>query len=239
MAVIAVSGTVTHRYHAERGLLRLAVELEGDDRSSVVDDSVAVHNRVTERATTLRRQGAATWWTARSVSVGVVSEPSAADGTRASSVRYRTRSTIEVRFQDFTALADWVGELAHVEGVTIEGVEWSLGHARRAEVEQDARLAAVADAVARASDYADALGLGAPELQAVYEPGLRPGEGGAGGVPFMASRSLIVAVTSMSSGCRSNTTEPESSRVEPAISEREAMKGTPPAPPSPGRSPGS
>jgi uncharacterized protein YggE len=218
MAVIAVSGTVTHRYHAERGLLRLAVELEGDDRSSVVDDSVAVHNRVTERATTLRRQGAATWWTARSVSVGVVSEPSAADGTRASSVRYRTRSTIEVRFQDFTALADWVGELAHVEGVTIEGVEWSLGHARRAEVEQDARLAAVADAVARASDYADALGLGAPELQAVYEPGLRPGEGGAGGVPFRASRSLMAGSTLDDSGSVVFDLQPDDIEVTATIS---------------------
>jgi uncharacterized protein YggE len=218
MAVIAVSGTVTHRYHAERGLLRLAVELEGDERSSVVDDSVAVHNRVTERATALRRQGAATWWTARSVSVGVVSEPSATDGTRASSVRYRTRSTIEVRFQDFTALADWVGELAHVEGVTIEGVEWSLGHARRAEVEQDARLAAVADAVARASDYADALGLGAPELQAVYEPGLRPGEGGAGGVPFMASRSLMAGSTLDDSGSVVFDLQPDDIEVTATIS---------------------
>jgi uncharacterized protein YggE len=218
MAVIAVSGTVTHRYHAERGLLRLAVELEGDDRSSVVDDSVAVHNRVTERATALRRQGAATWWTARSVSVGVVSEPSAADGTRASSVRYRTRSTIEVRFQDFTALADWVGELAHVEGVTIEGVEWSLGHARRAEVEQDARLAAVADAVARASDYADALRLGAPELQAVYEPGLRPGEGGAGGVPFMASRALMARSTLDDSGSVVFDLQPDDIEVTATIS---------------------
>jgi len=196
MADIVVSGTVTHRHHAERGLLRLAVELEGDDRAAVVDEGIAVHNRVTEQATVLRRQGAATWWTARSVSVGLVTEPASPDGSRASSVRYRTRSTIEVRFQDFAALADWVGELAHVEGVSIDGIEWSLGHARRAEVEQDARLAAVADAVARASDYADALGLGSPVLQAVYEPGLRPGEGGAGGaghLGFGSSRSLMAA----------------------------------------------
>jgi len=218
VAVIAVTGSVTHRYRAERGLLRLAVELEGDDRSSVVDDAVAVHNRVTEQATTLRRQGAATWWTARSVSVGPVTEPVAIDGTRASSVRYRTRSTIEVRFQDFTALADWVGELAHVEGVTIEGVEWSLGHARRAEVEQDARLAAVADAVARASDYADALGLGAPELQAVYEPGLRPGEGGAGGVPFMASRSMMAGSSVDASGSVVFDLQPDDIEITATIS---------------------
>ena len=196
MATLAVSGSVTHRYRAERGVVHLSLGFEGDDREAVVADSVALHGRVSREATAFRRQGAATWWSAQSVTVGLVAEPVAVDGAGASSsrrdrpVRHRTRSTVEVRFQDFAALSEWVTDLALVDGVSIDWIEWSLSHDRRAEAERSARIAAVADAVARAADYAEALGLRTPTLAAVFEPGLRPGAPG-GGMPFGAARSMM------------------------------------------------
>ncbi|GAA0963760.1 SIMPL domain-containing protein [Frigoribacterium faeni] len=218
MATLAVSGSVTHRHHAERGVLHLSIGFEGDDRPTVVDESMAVHNRVSDRATALRRQGAATWWSAQSVSVSLVTEPGVGDGSRASSVRYRTRSTIDVRFQDFAALTEWVGELAHVEGVSIDGIEWSLGHERRAEVERAARVAAIADAVARAADYAEALGLGTPVLAAVYEPGLRPGDGGTGAMPFGVARAAMMSTWGAGQGSTTFDLQPDDIEVTASIS---------------------
>lgn len=110
-------------------------------------------------------------------------------------VRFRTRAAVDVRFSDFDALASWVGDVALEPGVGIEWIEWSLSHARRPEVEKAVRVAAIADAVTRAGDYAEALGLGRPTLQSVFEPGLRPGAPG-GGSPFGLAR----AVATFSSG---------------------------------------
>lgn len=201
MATLSVSGSATHRHRAERGVVHLTVGFDGDDREKVVRDTAAVHSRITEQATAWRRQEAATWWSAQSVTVAVVTEVSAdrgdgVDATRASSVvRFRTRAGVDVRFNDFEALASWVGDVALEPGVTVERIEWSLSHARRPEVEKAARVAAIADAVTRAGDYAEALGLGQPTLQSVFEPGLRPGAPG-GGSPFGLAR----AVATFSSG---------------------------------------
>ena len=181
MTTLSVSGTATHRHRAERGVVRLALGFEGADREQVLRDSVALHERVADEATAHRRQGAATWWSADQVTVGPVPGAWQDDGTRASSSTVRSRSVVTVRFADFAVLAEWVGALAALDGVAVEGVEWSLSHDRRPEVERAARVAAVADATARAGDYAEALGLGTPQLQALWEPGLRPGGGGAGG----------------------------------------------------------
>jgi len=200
MVTLSVSGSATHRHRAERGVVHLVVGFEGDDREKVVRDTTAVHARLTEQATTWRRQEAATWFSAQSVSVGVTTEVptdggDAVDATGTSSVRYRTRAAIDVRFRDFDALTSWVGDVALEPGVSVEWVEWSLGHERRPEVERAVRVAAIADAVTRAADYAQALGLGQPTLQAVYEPGLRPGASG-GGSPFGLAR----AATTFASG---------------------------------------
>lgn len=200
MATLSVSGSATHRHRAERGVVHLSVGFEGDDREKVVRDTAAVHARLTEQATAWRRQEAATWWSAQSVTVAVVTEAmtdrgDGADVTRASPVvRFRTRAAVDVRFSDFDALATWVGDVAVEPGVTIEWIEWSLSHVRRPEVEKAVRVAAIADAVSRADDYAEALGLGQPTLQSVFEPGLRPGASG-GGSPFGLARAAATFST--------------------------------------------
>ena len=201
MATISVSGSVTHRHRAERGVVHLTLGFDGDDRERVVRDGVALHARVAEEATGHRRQGAATWWSAQGVSVGLVTEPVAWEGGGASAgsgdggrqepvVRFRSRSTVDVRFQDFDVLAAWVTEVAQRDGVAVDWIEWSLSHDRRPEAERAARVAAVADAVARAGDYAEALGLAMPTLQAVWEPGLRPGGTGSGGFGFARAATM-------------------------------------------------
>ncbi|NRD26598.1 SIMPL domain-containing protein [Frigoribacterium sp. VKM Ac-2836] len=220
MATLSVSGSATHRHRAERGVVHLSMGFEGDDREKVVRDTIAVHSRLSEQATAWRRQEAATWWSARSVTVAVVTERETDRGeggeaTRASStVRFRTRAAVDVRFSDFEALASWVGDVALEPGVDIEWVEWSLSHARRPEVEKAVRVAAIADAVTRAGDYAEALGLGRPTLQSVFEPGLRPGAPG-GGSPFGLARA---AATFSSGGSTTFDLHPDDIEVSAEVS---------------------
>ena len=66
--------------------------------------------------------------------------------------RYSTRLTLA----DFTGLADLVVALTGLPDVAVDGPWWSLR--RESPLEQQARLGAVRAAVARARDYADALG---------------------------------------------------------------------------------
>jgi uncharacterized protein len=68
---------------------------------------------------------------------------------------------VEVKFRDFTALSRWVGEhTANTEGFRVSQVEWALTVDRREALLKEVRTRAVRDAVGRAQQYADALGLG-------------------------------------------------------------------------------
>ncbi|WP_423921887.1 SIMPL domain-containing protein [Frigoribacterium sp. 2-23] len=190
MVALVVEGSVTHRHRAERGIVHLTLGFDGDDREQVAADAIGLHNEVAEQATRHRRSGAATWWTAQNVTTGPVREWVDGGSGHAQEARvvFRSRSRVDVRFQDFDALASWIAELVDRDGVSIDGIDWSLGHERRDEVEREARIAAVTDAVARAGDYATALGLAAPRLETLYEAGLRPAGGGA--AAFGLARSM-------------------------------------------------
>jgi predicted secreted protein len=222
MTTFAVTGSVVHRHRAERGVVHLSLVAEGTDREAVAAETEALHAQVAEQATGHRRQGAATWWSAQDVTVGPVAEPVRWDADGASSAlgpdrptRWRARSAVLVRFSDFGALATWVSELARVEGVSIDALEWSLGHDSRLEAERAARLAAVADAVTRADDYAEALGLSRPVLVALFEPGLRPGSSG-GAATFGLAR--VASATSPAGGADGFDLAPADIEVHAEIS---------------------
>ncbi|MCU1529870.1 MAG: hypothetical protein JWP75_3633 [Frondihabitans sp.] len=104
--------------------------------------------------------------------------------------RFRARSTVEATFVDFTALAEWVSDLAGREGVHIEGLDWTLTTATQVKLEREARIEAVQNAVTKAADYASALDLGTPTLDAVFEAGLRPGLGSGGGASVARAKTM-------------------------------------------------
>jgi uncharacterized protein YggE len=73
-------------------------------------------------------------------------------------------------FSDFEALGRWVLS----EGLSVGFIDWRLTEATRADAERTVRQAAVADAVRRAQDYADALQCGPVQARGVRDPGLAP-----------------------------------------------------------------
>lgn len=86
---------------------------------------------------------------------------------------------IEVRFSDFTALSQWVGgHVTETGGFALSRIEWALTAKHRDELVAEVHTAAVADAVARAQRYSDALGLGQVRPVAIGDAGMlaRPPE---------------------------------------------------------------
>ncbi|KAK4126413.1 hypothetical protein N657DRAFT_643196 [Parathielavia appendiculata] len=67
-------------------------------------------------------------------------------------------ASAEVVFRDMARLADVSNELATTAHVSVTDTEWKLTDGTRAELEREARLKAIRDAVAKAHDYAGVVG---------------------------------------------------------------------------------
>ncbi len=84
--------------------------------------------------------------------------------------RYVGRVTTSVVLTDFEALSDLVVSLAAIDLVSVDGPWWELRPA--SDVYRQARLAAAADALRRARDYAEAFGAEVVSLVEVADLGM-------------------------------------------------------------------
>jgi uncharacterized protein YggE len=90
-------------------------------------------------------------------SSGVAVHPEVRKGGREEKVRaYRGVVRVEVSIADFAALGEIVSRIADLEAAHLEGPRWRLR--RTSPVYRKARTRAVAEALTRAQDYAEALG---------------------------------------------------------------------------------
>jgi len=113
-----------------------------------------------------KENGAVTWWSADQLRTWS-NRPWNKDGKQLPLVHHASVD-LEVKFRDFSALSRWVGEhVANTEGFRVARVEWALTAKRREALEKDVRARAVLDAVTRAQQYADALGLGLGQIRPV------------------------------------------------------------------------
>ncbi|KAL1869087.1 hypothetical protein VTK73DRAFT_3365 [Phialemonium thermophilum] len=72
--------------------------------------------------------------------------------------QHKVSASAEAIFRDMVKLADVSNELATMPDVSISGTEWRLTDATRTEVEREARLKAIGEAVQKAQDYAGVVG---------------------------------------------------------------------------------
>jgi len=77
-----------------------------------------------------------------------------------------------VKFMDFAAMAAWIEQVAVLDGLTIGDISWALTEARKTAVIAEVRSRAVKDAVAKASVYAQSIGLGSVRAVALADPGM-------------------------------------------------------------------
>lgn len=170
---ITVRGSFKAFEPPQRGTVHATVAFEGPQMQPVYD-------RVARDLETLKssiaplhdpEQGPVTWWSAEQLRTWS-RRPWNSDGKQLPPVHHASVG-VEVKFADFAVLSRWVGEhIVNTTGFRISHIEWALTTQRRDELARQARTRAVQDAVTRAQQYADALGLGAVRPMAVADAGL-------------------------------------------------------------------
>src|SRR5262245_40806725 len=189
---ITVRGTFAAFERPERGTVHATIAYEGPAMEPVYGrvarDLEAVKASI--RPLDDKENGPVTWWSADQVRTWS-NRPWNKDGKQVPLVHHASVD-LEVKFLDFSALSRWVGEhMANTEGFRVARVEWALTEKRREALEKDVRARAVLDAVTRAQQYADALGLGQIRPVAVADAGMlarRPESGP--GAAFMRAAAV-------------------------------------------------
>ncbi|WP_354568764.1 SIMPL domain-containing protein [Glaciihabitans sp. UYNi722] len=170
--IITVHGRFSAFYPAERATVVVTIHLEGAQRNSVFA-------AVTTSADSLRREivtrhspsnGPITWWSSDAVQVWS-EKPWNKDGKQLAPV-FHARIGFTAKFSDFTELSAWVERVAAISGVSVGGIDWDLTEARKNGVTAEVRSRAVKDAVAKASVYAQSIGLGSVRAIAIADPGM-------------------------------------------------------------------
>lgn len=170
---ITVRGSFAVFERPERGTVHATVGDEGPEMDSVYQRLVRDLDAVKASITVLRdpARGPVTWWSAEQLRTWST-RPRNKDGEQLPLVHHAS-AVVEVKFSDFAALSRWVGDqIASSGGFRISRVEWALTVKRTDELLADVRTRAVRDAITRAQQYADALGLGAITPTSIADAGM-------------------------------------------------------------------
>ena len=170
--IITVQGEYEVRHAAERGRVRLQIGYDGEDREKVLALTTERHSSLTAALSDQcsAPNGAVIAWSSDQVRVWG-ERPWTPEGRQLTPV-HRAQVGVEATFADLSALSEWVGTVSLLDGVTVDGVDWSLTEARRQSLTQEARRRAVENAVAKATVYATSLGLAAVRPLALSDPGM-------------------------------------------------------------------
>ena len=170
---ITVRGSFFAFQPPERGTVHATIAFEGPTMEPVYDRVARDLEAVKASVTPLKTgdHGPVTWWSAQQLRTWST-RPWNKDGVQLPLVHHASVD-IEVKFRDFASLSRWVGQhVANTEGFRVSHVEWALTSKRRTEMQRQARTRAVEDAVLRAQQYADALGLGKIRPVAIADAGM-------------------------------------------------------------------
>jgi len=185
--IITVQGEHSAWYPAERATAFASVHAWGDSRDEVFARVVASADSVRSLIDAIHdaAAGPVTWWSSDSVRVWS-ERPWNNDGKQLDPV-FHAAVDFSVKFKDFAALAEWVEAAAAIEDTSVGGITWDLTEATRTSVTTEVRSRAVKDAVAKASVFAQSIGLGSVTATALADPGMLgdPAGGGAAGAPPM------------------------------------------------------
>ena len=170
---ITVRGCFSAFQAPERGTVHATIAFEGPAMEPVYDRVARDLEAVKASVIPLKTgdHGPVTWWSAEQLRTWS-NRPWNKDGKQLPLVHHASVG-IEVKFRDFSALSRWVGQhVANTDGFRVSHVEWALTSKRRTELLRQVRTRAVEDAVLRAQQYADALGLGKIRPVAIADAGM-------------------------------------------------------------------
>ena len=170
MSHIAVHGAASASVPPEIAIARIVVEFTGADHPVIFARARQAHATVTTSAVALRDSNQVDRIVAPAVRGWVFDDWIQLDGrSEQKTTRYRAGSTIDIWFTDLAVLGAWLSEIVGIPGVEVRGITWDILDSTRDATMRHVRTEATQDAVQRASDYADALGLADVRLSGIFE----------------------------------------------------------------------
>lgn len=212
--LLVVRGEAEVEAEPEVARIGVTVSARGRDRRSTLDD-------LTRRNATVLDLVKSYGDAVEELSTGAFSiTPELAEHGRGERVRsYQGRVHLGAEFSDFTVLGELTTRLADLELTRVDGPWWSLRPG--SPVHAEARRRAVADAVQRAREYAEALGTSIAALIELADTGAgRPRGGGAAfgrGVRSMSTADMAEAAEPLD-------LEPSRQRVTAQVSAQFTMR---------------
>lgn len=168
MVEILVRGEAVERAAAERASVTVQSRWQADAPEQAMALVAEAHGRIAARARGFADSGAVESWHADRVLVSHHREW-VGEGQPQRLV-FTASAAVTATFVDVDALGAWIGELGTEQVHEVGGIAWSLAETTERELAGRARARAIADAVARAADYASAARLAAPAITSIREP---------------------------------------------------------------------
>lgn len=219
--IITVQGEYSAWYPAERATVSASVHADGPKRDAVFARAVEASDalRALIEGVHDKEKGPVTWWSSDSVRVWS-ERPWNNDGKQLPLV-YHAAVDFTAKFKDFEALSRWVEAAAAIEAVTVGSISWDLTDVTRTSATVEVRSRAVKDAVAKASVYAQSIGLGSVKAIALADPGmLGDPSGGTGGGPQPVFARAAMKAQYDSSGGAQLALKPEEIAVASVVDAR-------------------
>ncbi len=169
---ITVVGHAHASFPPERATLRMRLGVEGSDKQAALEHTTFLVQGFTTVVDQLNDMdpSPSTWSSV--APIGTRSwRPWSQDGT-VLPTRHAAESLVQLKFQDFQALARFIDQWGGRSGVTVDGVEWSLTQDRRRAEEDNVLAAAVVQAYERATTIARAAGEGSVRFLEIADEGL-------------------------------------------------------------------
>lgn len=186
--MITVQGEYEDGRAAERGTVRVLVTYDDASRHEALGLATERHTELVAGLRELQEAPGAPLLRWSSEQLRVWGDRPWSQTGEQLPVVHHAQASLEAEFADPSALSDWVGTVSLRDGVTVEGVSWSLSPETRQQLTEEVSRRAVEEAMAKARRYAAALGLTDLRPVALSDPGML-GDAGASpqpGAPFAA-----------------------------------------------------
>lgn len=192
--IITVQGEYSKWYPAERATVVASVHAFGAKRDAVFGRAVAASDaiRALIESDFDKDAGPITWWSSDSVRVWS-ERPWNNEGKQLAPV-YHAAIDFSVKFKDFEVLARWVEAVATIADASVGSISWDLTDATKTSATTEVRSRAVKDAIAKATVFAQSIGLGTVTATALSDPGMLGDPGAAPSpAPMFAARGMMKA----------------------------------------------
>jgi uncharacterized protein YggE len=177
---ITVRGSYTAFQPPERATAYVAIAVDGPEMDPVYQRVAQALETVKTSISALHNpdSGPVTWWSNDQLRTWS-NRPWNNKGEQVP-LRHYASTGVQAKFRDFAVLSRWISQhVAAIDGLRIARIEWALTAEREQTLLAQVRHRAVQDALTRAQQYAQALGLDSVRPIAIADagmlgPGLRP-----------------------------------------------------------------